>query len=118
MAFGHADWRPPGAGGGSRKYVFVQPGAFPSDIIASPGAGFRLVLYWLGVWHDATGSTFELWEETSANAQVARLYRANGTTNLFHFVDLGGVPLAANNKVRNELVAGWKVAITYIIEPI
>ncbi len=118
MPSGHADWRPPGLGAGSRLYVFVFTTVFPQDIIASPGAGFRIVLYHVTVIANGV-ATFELHEETSGNVDVRRLYRHTyATADAVDQLYFDGVPFAPNNKLRTEVASGPGVAVTYTVEPI
>jgi hypothetical protein len=120
MPSGYPDWRPPGSGGGSRLFVFVTVGVGPTDLIAAPGAGFRIVLYDLMVEGGTSGTQAQAQEFTPANVFVRDIFNVttNGT-NLYGF-SYGGVPLAAGNKLRCPAVGGGSkfYHITYVVEAI
>lgn len=100
MTSGYPDWRPPGLGATGRQLATVFGGAAPYDVIAAPGAGFRIVLLTLLMWSNTLGADCIMSEVTPANVIVRTVWRgrvvANGSQNMFW----DGLPLAEGNKVR------------------
>lgn len=114
MARGHPDWRPPSESVSVALAFVTLSGT--GDIIANPGAGFRLSLYLVLVSSDAAGATTAvIVESTSADVLVrtlARLNLPNPTTA--PPVPFFGLPLGENNKLRLGGVPGGTLRITVL----
>jgi hypothetical protein len=100
MVKGYPDWRPPSAPG---TYDLTQINvAAIGDIVASPAAGFRLVLYSILVVTSAAVQTICVAAEvTPANVTVRRVLVGNllANTGTLGF-SYNGVPFGATNKLR------------------
>ncbi len=120
MASGHADWRAPGTGAGGRTVAILILAAANGDVIASPGAGFRIVLYYGRSGAAAVVVRQHLAEVTAANVFVRDLFECDTPVNTSADIHWNGVPLGAGNKLRdinggvNERIHN----VVYSIEPI
>jgi hypothetical protein len=92
----------------------------PFDLIAAPGAGFRLVLQGIMAWADVGGIDMIVSEVTPANVVVRTVWRVRTVANGFIDFYWNGLPLAPGNKVRVTANVGafWGVHCTYTVEPI
>lgn len=99
MVKGYPDWRPPSAPG-AFDTAFVSLVA-AGDVIASPGAGKRVVLYGILISNRA-GAQLQctLSETTPANAIVRTLYQITLAADDWTSFYYEGVPFAESNKLR------------------
>ncbi len=98
MTKGYPDWRPPSAPGTLNLNV-TRTNAI-ADLVPSPGAGFRLVLYTIMIVGEAAGGLIFVDEVTTANVFVRTLMSGSPSSSLQEDFDYGGVPLGAVNKIR------------------